>query len=303
MLRLDRFLSEETPYSRSEIKKMIRAGRVSLNGKCDVMPETKTDPERDLVLLDGLPVTAAGRVCLMMNKPPGVISATEDGRAKTVIDLVHEPYAGRLFPAGRLDKDTEGLLLLTNDGMLAHNLLSPGKHVSKTYFAVITGEPDEELVSSFREGIDIGEKRLTLPAQLLFLPTDGILPDEAGPEEPSDKFIPDEADPEESAGADPAGCGKDREMPSGAAGPEEMRELCRKALSPADYARCGEGECCAAVSVTEGKFHQIKRMFLACGREVRFLKRIAMGALLLDSRLESGACRPLTEEEWELVSR
>ena len=283
MRRLDRFLAEETSFSRSEIKKLIRAGRVSVNGSTDIRPETKTEPETDCVLLDGRRILPAGRICIMMNKPAGVVSATEDRRTRTVLDLVDEPFAAKLFPVGRLDKDTEGLLLLTNDGMLSHNLLSPGRHVSKTYFAVITGMPDEEIIQRFLEGIDIGEKKRTLPAQLRFLSVDG-------------DFLVEYV--KQGAGENTAGT-----MPPGIVSPDEMQEFCMKSIALADYARCGENECCSAVSVSEGKFHQIKRMFQACGRDVRFLKRIAMGKLLLDPALAPGSYRTLTDEEIKALER
>ena len=282
MVRLDRFLADESSFSRSDVKKMIRAGRVSVNGNFDVKPELKIDPEKDCVKADGVQIMHTGRVCLMMNKSAGVLSATEDARDRTVIDLVKEPYANKLFPVGRLDKDTEGLLLLTNDGMLSHNLLSPAKHVSKTYFVIITGAPDEQLREKFREGLDIGDKKPTLPSLLMFLSVDGDFLEE---------HITQSANGEDCR----------EQLPHGMVSPLQMKEFCIRSIALADYARCGENECCAAVSVTEGRFHQIKRMFSACGREVRFLKRIAMGGLMLDPDLEPGYYRELTKEEWKLL--
>ena len=245
-VRLDRFLAEEGIGSRADVKKMIRAGRVMVNRERARQGDRKIDPEEDEVLADGKRVRRNSALTLMLNKPAGVVSATKDENERTVIDLIGEPWAKRLFPVGRLDKDTEGLLLLTADGAMSHRLLSPGKHVEKTYFAVVSGAPDPELAEQFREGIEIGEKRKTLPAGLRFL-----------------------------SGNEPAD----------------------EALTPEDLARCGEGECCVIVSITEGKYHQIKRMFGAAGREVHYLKRIAMGGLRLDPALPSGRYRPLTDEE------
>ena len=176
----------------------------------------------------------------------------------TVLDLIHEPYAKELFPAGRLDRDTEGLLLLTSDGKMSHELLSPKKHVEKTYYVVIDGTPDPEMVERFREGLEIGEKKPTLPAGMVFLDTD-----------------------QEASGEAITGT--------------------IESISAADLKRCGKEECCAIVTITEGKFHQIKRMFRAVGRQVHFLKRIAVGNLWLDPTLAPGQYRPLTEEELDLL--
>lgn len=280
-IRLDRFLAEEGIGSRSDVKKLIRSGRVQIernavwqedqnagpeagmtvleagimNAGREVVRKSdiKIDPETDLVLVDGEPVRRMGLPTLMLNKPAGVVSATSDARLRTVIDLIHEPWADKLFPVGRLDRDTEGLLLLTGDGAMSHELLSPKKHVAKTYFAVVSGPPDPELVSRFREGLEIGEKRKTLPAELAFV------------------------------------TGRDRN-------PQD-----KTSISSEDWDRCGEDECCVIISITEGKFHQIKRMFSAVGREVRFLKRIAMGGLALDPTLAPGQYRALTDEELELL--
>jgi len=282
MVRLDRFLADGSTYSRSDVKKLIRAGRISVNGSTAVKPDMKVDPDKDCVLADGVQIRQTGRICLMMNKSAGVVSATQDTRDRTVIDLIREPYADRLFPVGRLDKDTEGLLLLTNDGMLSHNLLSPARHVSKTYFVIITGAPDEQLIDRFRTGMDIGDKKPTKPSMLLFLTVDGDFLEE---------HVTRPSDGEDDT----------KQLPPGMVSLEQMKEFCMRSIALADYARCGEDECCAAVSVTEGRFHQIKRMFDACGRKVRFLKRIAMGSVMLDPDLEPGSYRELTSEEWKLL--
>ena len=165
----------------------------------------------------------------MLHKPAGYISATEDKKLDTVLELLPENTRSDLFPVGRLDRDTEGLLLLTNDGKLAHYLLSPKRHVDKTYYARIQGQVKPEHVQTFLEGLDIGDEKKTLPADLRILKS----------------------------------------------GPESEIE----------------------VTIREGRFHQVKRMFEAIGCEVTYLKRLSMGSLKLDENLQTGACRPLTEEE------
>ena len=164
----------------------------------------------------------------MLNKPAGVVSATEDKREKTVVDLITEKRRKDLFPVGRLDKDTEGLLLITNDGALAHELLSPRKHVDKTYFVKVKEQVSTEHVKLLETGVDIGEEKLTLPGKISRMAL-------------------------------------------------ERTSLC--------------------LTIREGKFHQIKRMFQAVDNEVLYLKRLSMGTLELDENLEPGAYRPLTQEE------
>jgi len=171
----------------------------------------------------------------MLNKPAGCVSATEDLRHETVLDLIDEPGKKDLFPVGRLDIDTEGLLLITNDGELAHRLLAPKKHVAKTYFARIRGCVDETDAAKMKEGLDIGEKRPTLPAELVIL--------KAG----------------------------------------DISEI--------------------MLTITEGKFHQVKRMFEAVGKKVTYLKRVEMGSLVLPDELAPGEYRPLTEEELQELRR
>ena len=165
----------------------------------------------------------------MLNKPKGCVSATEDHRYPTVLDYITDHLRGDLFPVGRLDLDTEGLLLITNDGALAHELLSPSKHIPKTYEAVIDGIVTEEDVKAFAQGIDIGEKKPTKPAELVILKSNVI---------------------------------------------SQIQ-----------------------VTIYEGKFHQIKRMFEAVGKQVLELKRLSMGALKLDESLQPGEYRALTDDE------
>ena len=229
-MRLDKYLSEMGAGSRSDLKKAIRAGRVTVNGSVirDASIHVREDDE---VRLDGEPVAYEEYVYYMLHKPAGVISATEDKRQQTVLDLIDERQRKGLFPVGRLDRDTEGLLLITNDGELAHRLLSPKKHVDKIYFARLDGPVSEAERKLFAEGLRIDEMFTALPADLEIL--------------------------------DP---------------PSEVR-----------------------VTIREGKFHQVKRMFETVGREVLYLKRLSMGPLLLDECLPIGAYRRLTSEELSAI--
>lgn len=215
--------------TRSEVKKAISKGLVRVNNVIVKKPETKLDTDSDHVLFDGVLVGYAQHEYYMLNKPAGVISATEDKRKKTVIDLIIERKRRDLFPVGRLDRDTEGLLLISNDGELAHRLLSPSKHVDKVYYAKIDGEVTIEDVEAFQQGVDIGEEKLTRPAKLRVLKS----------------------------------------------GTQSEIEL----------------------TICEGKFHQVKRMFQAVGKEVVYLKRLQMGTLILDESLKPGEYRELTEQE------
>lgn len=228
-IRLDKYLADMGIGTRSEVKKLISKGQVQVNDKTEKHPEYKIDTECDCVSAQGIPVQYAEYEYYMLNKPSGVISASEDPREMTVVDLISTRQRKDLFPVGRLDKDTEGLLLITNDGELAHRLLSPKKHVDKVYYARICGCVTEADAERFREGVDIGEKALTLPAELNILKS----------------------------------------------GEESEIEL----------------------TIREGKFHQVKRMFQAVGKEVVYLKRLKMGELTLDESLEPGAYRTLTKEE------
>lgn len=231
-LRLDKYLSDMSVGTRSEVKRMIAGGQVSVCGLVVKKPEIKIDTDRDVVMCRNQKVSYIEYEYYMLNKPQGVISATEDKNERTVLDLID---SGRkdLFPAGRLDKDTEGLLLITNDGPMSHRLLSPKKHVDKVYYARIEGRITTDDVRLFSEGLDIGESRKTLSAKLRILKADN------------------------------------------------------------------ESE--VEVTIQEGKFHQVKRMFHAVGKEVLYLKRIQMGPLKLDDTLLPGAYRKLTEKEIELL--
>lgn len=232
MMRLDKYLADMGEGTRQEVKKYIRRGSVTVNGELVRSPERKVD-ERDQVCLDGRKVSYAAEEYFMLNKPAGVVSATEDKRDRTVLDLIREKKRKDLFPVGRLDKDTEGLLLITNDGALSHRLLSPRHHVDKTYYVEVQGHVTEENRAAFQRGVNIGteeEPLVTMPARLEIL--------EAG------------------------------------------QSLSRVRLT-----------------IREGKFHQVKRMFLSQGMEVSYLKRESMGSLRLDDSLAPGEYRPLTEHE------
>ncbi|MCI6257438.1 MAG: rRNA pseudouridine synthase [Clostridiales bacterium] len=232
MERVDKILAGTGRWSRREVKELIRAGRVAVGGAAVRSPDEKYDRDGLDLRVDGEPVSGEKYVYLMLYKPAGLVSATDDPRQPTVLELL-PPHLRRvgLFPAGRLDKDTEGLLLLTNDGGLAHRLLSPKKHVDKTYFVRVEGVLDEEDCAAFASGMVLGDGLECLPAGLERLEA------------------PDEA----------------------------------------------------IVTLREGKYHQIKRMLASRGKPVRYLKRLTMGPLQLDSGLQKGAWRPLTAEEMDLL--
>ncbi|MGO4107222.1 pseudouridine synthase [Paenibacillus sp. YAF4_2] len=238
-MRLDKLLSHTGYGTRSEIKKLVKQGIVTVSGKVVKDSGLLVDPELDEVAYDGERVMYREVIYLMMNKPPGVISATEDKREQTVIDLLEpEDQIMEPFPVGRLDKDTVGLLLLTNDGQLAHELLSPRKHVPKTYEAVVQGDVGEKDQEQFKKGVILDDGYVTMPSNLKILKKDH-----------------------------------------------------------------DEGGVTSVISLTimEGKFHQVKRMFESVGKKVVYLKRVSMGPLELDPDLEEGTYRELTDEELALL--
>lgn len=231
-MRIDKMLANLGFGSRKEVKQLLKSGAVKLNDMVVKDSKQQVDPERDVVTLNGEIVEYRQYIYLMMNKPQGVISATEDTNDETVIDLLAvEDQVFEPFPVGRLDKDTEGLLLITNDGQLAHRLLSPKKHVPKMYYALIDGRVTDDDVKAFKNGVMLDDGYLTKPGELVILKTG------------------------------------------------EMSEI--------------------ELTITEGKFHQVKRMFQAVGKRVVYLKRMTMGPLRLDEDLELGEYRELTEEEIE----
>ncbi len=229
-MRLDRILSNSGYGSRKEVKALIKSGIASVSGEIVKDPAYLVNLNTDTLVIDGEAFYYQEFHYLMMNKPAGVITATWDRNSKTVLDLLTEPYNKiELFPVGRLDKDTEGLLLITNDGKLAHRLLSPKKKVPKTYYVEVSGMLAADDIDKFSKGIQLEEDFITLPAELEII--------EAGSRSK------------------------------------------------------------AMITIYEGKFHQVKRMFEAVGKSVEYLKRISMGSLYLDESLPIGTYRKLTETE------
>lgn len=227
--RLDKILASQNIGSRKEVGILIRKGAVTVNGQAVRKVDTRVDPLQDAICVEGRTLCYRRFVYIMMNKPAGVLSASRDPHAPTVVDLVPEELRRRgLFPAGRLDKDTTGLLLLTDDGELAHRMLAPGSHVFKLYEARLDTPVQPEDIKRFAEGLPLGDFD-ALPAEL---------------------FLPDAACPQ-----------------------------------------------VARVRVREGKFHQVKRMFAACGHQVEELRRLSIGGLALDPSLAPGECKLLTENE------
>ena len=225
--RLDKVVAATGKWSRREVKALVREGRIAVDGELARSPEMKVDPESASIAVNGEELHYQEFTYLMLHKPAGVLSATEDSRQMTVLDLL-PPHLQRrgLFPVGRLDRDTEGLLLLTNDGALAHKLLSPKKHVDKVYFARLDGEIGQADVEAFAAGIQLDDL-LCMPAVL----------------------------------------------------------------------RIGRERDTALVTLHEGKFHQIKRMFSSRGRTVLYLKRLTMGPITLDPALPKGKYRYLSDKE------
>ena len=167
--RLDKFLANAGIGTRSEVKKLLKQGRVTVNGETEKNPERKVQPGTDQILLDEKPVSSEEHEYYLLHKPSGYLTATKDRSDPTVMDLIDSRIRDRLFPVGRLDKDTEGLLLITDDGELAHQLLSPKKHVPKTYLARVEGIMSQNCCTAFEQGMDIGDEKPTLPAQLRIL--------------------------------------------------------------------------------------------------------------------------------------
>ncbi|UYJ40151.1 MAG: rRNA pseudouridine synthase [Lachnospiraceae bacterium] len=172
MIRLDKFLSEMSGWTRSEVKKIVRTGSVTVDGNEVKKPETKIDEKLSIVRVDGRQIKYNKYEYYMLNKPKGFVSATTDREHKTVVDIISSSEKKDLFPVGRLDIDTEGLLLITNDGELAHRLLSPKNHVEKTYYVEVSGILDDVDVDAVEEGLDIGEEKKTIPAKMEILKTD-----------------------------------------------------------------------------------------------------------------------------------
>ena len=177
-MRLDKYLADMGKGTRSQIKEAARKGRIQINGVITKKPDTKVNVETDTIVFDGNLVAYVTMEYYMLNKPQGVVSATEDRKYETVIDLIEGKNRKDLFPVGRLDIDTEGLLLITNDGALAHNLLSPKKHVDKVYYAICEGHVDDDAIRQFADGIELPDGLICLPAKLEILKREE---DENGP--------------------------------------------------------------------------------------------------------------------------
>lgn len=229
-MRLDKFLSSQLDISRTDAKKMLKSGKITLNGQVVSTGEIQIDAEKDIVASDGKNLLFKKHIYIMLNKPKGVVSASVSPDEKNVVDLVPaELRRSGLFPAGRLDKDTTGFVLITDDGEFAHDILSPSKHIRKTYITVLEREVREEEYSLFERGMELGDIVLK---------------------------------------------------------PASLKKI---------------GELTYEIVITEGRYHQIKRMFAKTGNKVMDLKRTKMGALSLDDTLAEGECREITSEELLLI--
>lgn len=236
MERLDKVLANSGYGSRKEVKALVKSGAVTIDGIKVKDSGVQIDPEKNEILINGEKVLFRSFIYLIMNKPAGVVSATFDNYDKTVVDLLQpEHEAFKPFPVGRLDKDTVGLLLLTNDGDLNHKLISPKYHVNKVYYAEIDKEVNEEDVRAFEEGIILDDDYKCMPANLKILKVDK------------------------------------------------------------DGSR-------VEVTIQEGKFHQVKRMFLSLGKSVVYLRRISFGPINIDESLREGEYRELSDEEFRSIT-
>lgn len=230
-IRADKLISQAALISRSQAKLLIKQGRVTINGLVLTDANAKTDTEAD-IRLDGQSLNYKKYRYFMMYKPAGYLSATEDSRDKTVFDLLPEEYKKlNLFCAGRLDKDSEGLLLLTNDGDFCHRIISPKSGIKKEYYVSLAKPLDENAAERFASGIELGDGTLCLPAQLEILP----------------------------------------------------------------------GGLEALITVSEGKYHQVKRMVRACGSEVTYLKRLAIGGLRLNELMQKCEIMELTDSDYSNI--
>lgn len=239
-IRLDKFLSDAVCESRRDVKKYIKQGRVSINGNVCTNGEIKVNTDKDTVSFDFKEIKFKQFVYIMLNKPSGVVSAVKDKIDRTVIDLIKkEDRAKGLFPVGRLDKDTVGLIILTNNGDFAHNTLSPKKHINKTYYVEIKGNFNEYDLAKFKDGIIIVDR------------------------------------------------GKNIKLKSA-----EIKVI-----------NCDENVSKLNITISEGKFHQIKKMFLSVGKNVIYLKRIKFGDIVLDSSLKEGEYRYLNQKEMDFIDK
>lgn len=235
MERLDKILANSGYGSRKDVKKLIKSGLIEVDGEKVKSSNIQVDVNKNKIIIKGEPLIYKKYIYLMMNKPDGVVSATFDNFDETVVDLLEEYHASfNPFPVGRLDKDTVGLLILTNDGELNHRMISPKWHVDKVYYAEINKAVDDDDIKAFEEGIEIDDGYKCMPAKLSILSADSN-------------------------------------------GSRVM------------------------VTIQEGKFHQVKRMFLARNKEVVYLKRVSFGPIQLDESIEEGTYRELTEEEIRIL--
>ena len=235
-MRLDKFISTTTTLSRAEAKKVIKKG-ILINDKLIKTPDYKIDEFKDQVIVNGNRLVYQKYVYIMMNKPKDTVSATEDAIERTVVDILRdEDRIHKVFPVGRLDKDTEGLMLLTNDGELAHKLISPKKDVEKKYYVEVSGELKNEHLEIVKEGVTLEDGYKCKPARLEILDT-------------------------------------------------------------------SEGNSKANIFITEGKFHQVKRMMKSLGATVTYLKRLSIGSLKLDENLKLGEYRYLTDDELNKLTK
>ena len=228
-MRLDKFLANMGVGTRSEVKQLLKKGTVTVNDSIEKSPKCHINPEDDIVMVNGKQITFINHIYIMLNKPKGYISATHDGTNRTVIDLIPEYQHLDIFPVGRLDKDTEGLLLITNDGQFSHELMSPVKHVSKTYEVISQHTISDDDIEAFKQGITLSD----------------------GP------------------------------------------------VKPALLTRVNETT--SQVTIYEGKYHQVKRMFHAIENEVLELKRLKIANLALDENLKSGEYKLLSDKELKLL--
>lgn len=235
MIRIDKYLADCGIGTRSEVKKYIKAKQITVNGEAIAKPEQKIDENVDQVFYKGQQINYEKYVYYLLHKPAGCVTAKQDNVHETVMEYFPEEIRAKdIAPVGRLDLDTEGLLLFTNDGPLTHHLLSPTHHIPKTYYAVLDKKVPESAIELFKTGVDIGDDKPTLPAELIILPT--VVKEDEN----------------------------------------------------ATYS--------AELTIHEGRFHQVKRMFEAVGCTVTYLKRLSMGSLVLGD-LKIGEYRKLTEEE------
>ncbi len=224
-MRIDKFISSNSAFSRSDIRSAAKKGKITLNGEIVKSVDIKIDPENDIVNFNGIEIKNIGNVYLVLNKPKGVISASNDKSQRTVLDLLPEKYKFLdIFPVGRLDKDTTGLLILTNDGDFAHKVISPKNDVPKTYLVEVDAEIKNHLISEFSKGVILADGTACRPANLEII----------------DKNI-------------------------------------------------------ALITITEGKYHQVKRMFGVFNLGVNKLHRVSIGELELPKELEPGEIIEITE--------